>query len=278
MIWALLLGGLGYAFGIGRMWRSAGPGRVVTGGRAACFLLGTGAMGVALASPLDEVAHHLFAGHMGQHLILILVAAPLLVLGMPLVGWLQLLPRARQRELWRLIRAPWPHRALVMINTPIVAWSLHVGLVLFWHLPVAYDAALTRPALHALEHVTLLSSALLFWWVLFRPEPARQLDAGIGVLYLTGASVVSGMLGALLTFAGTPIYPAQSSGSLQFGLTPLEDQQVAGLLMWLPGGLVYLTGASVLFLRWLAPDSRRRLEASPDQLGDFPLGRAGAVL
>lgn len=259
----LLLGGLGlaaglYAAGTRRLWRAAGPGHGVTRLQAACFGGGIVALLVALVSPLDALGESVFWGHMVQHLALILVAAPLLVLGAPLLPMLWVLGPGARRGLGR-----WWNRAgvlpamVALLTAPLVAWGLHVVVLWAWHLPAAYQAALLDERLHALEHLSFLGTGMLFWWVVLQPAGRRRLDRGRSILYVVVAGMQGGLLGALLTFAGTSFYPAQSAAAASWGLTPLEDQQLAGLIMWLPAGLVYLAVAAALFVEWMGVAERR---------------------
>jgi cytochrome c oxidase assembly factor CtaG len=131
----------------------------------------------------------------------------------------------------------------------LAAVGLHAGVFWLWHIPAWYDAAVAHPVLHAFEHTTLLGAGLLFWWVVLGVR--WQGRTGIAVLYLFLAGLASGALAALLTLAPTPLYHAHLTTSAAWGLSPLEDQQLAGAIMWVPGGLVYLVAALVLFVRWL---------------------------
>jgi putative membrane protein len=254
----LTLAGGAYAVGLARLWREAGHGRVVPRWRAAAYAGGVLALALALVSPLDALGETLFWGHMVQHLVLMLVAAPLLVLGAPGAVLLRLPGPAGRRRL-----GAWWHRRsglralAALLTTPLLAWGLHIATVWAWHLPAAYQAALSDERLHALEHLSFLTTALLFWWVVLQPTGRRRLNHGMAVLYVVTAGMLGGMLGALLTFAGRPFYPAQSAAAGAWGLTALEDQQLAGLIMWLPGGLVYLIAAAVLFVRWLRVEEIR---------------------
>ncbi|GJG86014.1 hypothetical protein tb265_11950 [Gemmatimonadetes bacterium T265] len=251
----LALAGAWYALGVRRAWRRAGAGRGVARWRAWAYAAGLAAIAVALLTPLDAVSDALFTAHMGQHLLLILVAAPLLAAGVPALGMLWALPeRARRRAGRAWAARPRLRAGLALLVAPGVAASLHVGSVLVWHLPAPYDWALRRPAVHALEHVTLLGAAALFWWPVVRPAPrrgARRFGDGAQLLYVAAAGVPMGLLGAALTFAARPWYAGHYGTTAAWGLTPLEDQQLAGVVMWVPAGLVYLGAASALFVRWL---------------------------
>jgi putative membrane protein len=260
----LMLAGLGltssaYALGLGRLWRRAGMGRGVGTRQAVAFSSGIGVLVLASMSPIHELAERLFWGHMVQHLLLILVAAPLLVLGSPHVAWLWAFDRRTRRKIGRWWTNARSLQALAKLATiPLVAWSVHAVILWSWHLPAAYQLALGNTAMHSIEHLCFLLSAILFWWVLLRPAAHPRLNGGMRVLYLVTASMQSGLLGALLTFAGAPLYPIQSAGATGLGFSPLEDQQLAGLIMWLPGGMIYLLVAAQMFVTWMGDEETRR--------------------
>jgi cytochrome c oxidase assembly factor CtaG len=205
---------------------------------------------IALISPLDEMSGALFSAHMTQHLMLGLVAPLLLVAGQPLRTLEHGLPRAMASgaRVWRRRL----HLARVrrrVIALALAAIAAHVGAFWLWHIPALYDAAIAHPALHALEHLTLLATGLLFWAVIGRARWHHQ--TGLAVLVLFVAGLGSGALAALLTLAPRPLYEAHATTTAAWHLTPLEDQQLAGALMWVPGGLVYAITAVVLFVQWL---------------------------
>ena len=206
---------------------------------------------VALVSPLDALGSALFSAHMVQHLLLMMVAAPLMVLGDPMTAFLWALPMAERRAVaawWmrrRTLRSSWR-----VLTLPLVAWTLHVVALWAWHLPSFYDRAVAEGPLHVLEHATFFLTALLFWWVPFRPH-GRRLGAGPALLYLFAAALQSTLLGALLALARHPLYVAHLGTTRAWGLTPLEDQQLAGLWMWVPAGLVYLVALVPLAMRVL---------------------------
>lgn len=252
LVWlgVLLLAGA-YVRGTARLWRRGGVDAGVRRAQALSFLLGLNVLLVALASPLDGYAHVRFSAHMTQHVLLMLVAAPLLVYGAPLVPLLWSLPRAaRLRCLagWRAV--PWLGRAWQTFTHPLVVWALGTATLWLWHLPSLYQAALVNPWLHALEHASFLVSALLFWWLVIQPH-GRRLSHGLALLLVFGVKLQSGALGAIITFAPAPLYPAYEASTALFGLSALEDQHLAGLIMSTPGGIVYLVTGALLFLRWL---------------------------
>ncbi|HEV7992745.1 MAG TPA: cytochrome c oxidase assembly protein [Gemmatimonadaceae bacterium] len=241
VIVGLVLAAWWYARGVRALWRHAAPGRGIARWRAACFAAGVLTVAIALVSPIDALGSALFAAHMTQHMLLVVVAAPLLVLGDPGTASLWTLPIGARRRvgLWwrraRLLPAIW--RAL---RWPLVAWTLHVGALWLWHLPSLYDAALRDEGVHIAEHASFFLTALLFWYPLADPHPGRRFGVGVATLYLFAAGLQCTMLGALMSFARRPWYVAHYGTTQPWGLSPLEDQQLAGLIMWIPAGLVYL--------------------------------------
>jgi putative membrane protein len=249
---AILVGSAAlYARGLSALWAGGRWGRGVSPLRAGCFGAGLIAVAVALISPMDHAAGLLLSAHMGQHLVLILVAAPLLVVGRPGLVALAATPSSWRSRFHRLIDSRAARATMAVAGTPVMAWFLHVSVVWAWHVPGAYQAGLEHPPVHWLQHASFLGTALLFWWVALEPGVRRRLARGADALFLVGAWVQSGALGALFTFAAVPIYPAYAMQAALLGVDPMKDQQVAGLIMWIPAGFVYLGGACVLFVSWL---------------------------
>jgi cytochrome c oxidase assembly factor CtaG len=242
---AVLVVGFVYARGVRTVWARAGRGHGIRAWQATAFGSGLLVVVLALESPLDPLSADLFAVHMVQHLLLILVAAPLLVLAAPLAGVLWgLPPDVRQGTLVLGRRLP------AWVSRPAIAVALHVLAVWAWHLPGLYDAAVANAWVHAAEHACFVGSAALFWWALLH----RRRAYGAAVLYVFAMAIQSTALGALLTFARSPWYTSHLATTAAWGLTALEDQQVAGLIMWVPGGLFYLAAALGLFGMWLKTD------------------------
>lgn len=281
----VVLTGLGvsawaYWRGLRILW-GPGRGRGVPRWRAAAFGGGLLAIVVALVSPLDAISDVLLSAHMLQHLLLILVAAPLLVLGSPLIPFMLALPTGWRRVLHRWGRARALHATGRAITAPAVSWLLALVVLWAWHAPAPYQAAVENSALHALEHASFLGTSLLFWWTALQPSGRRRLARGADVLYVVLGAMQGGALGALLTFAATPLYPFYSRGVASWGLTPLQDQQLAGLVMWIPFGAVYLGAACALFVGWLREIERetRLSEARTEASRASPEGpRSAAVL
>ncbi|HYC56640.1 MAG TPA: cytochrome c oxidase assembly protein [Candidatus Binatia bacterium] len=214
------------------------------------FWLGWIALVIALASPLHPLGEVLFSAHMTQHEVLMLVAAPLLVLGRPLPALLWGLPASGRRILGRAVHAPALVRPWRLLTLPLAAWLVHAVALWIWHVPVLFEATLRSDLIHTLQHASFLGSALIFWWALVH---GARTAAGYGaaVLYLFTTSVHSGALGALLTFARTVWYPTYATTASSWGMTPLEDQQLGGLIMWVPAALVYLLAGLLMVVGWL---------------------------
>jgi cytochrome c oxidase assembly factor CtaG len=192
--------GSAYVCGWARL-RIAGHRRLARWWRLLLYLAGLGALVAALLSPIDRLASLLLTAHMIQHLLLTMVAAPLLLLGNPLPAGLWGLPRRARRAAGRLlIRNAAFRRVLWAVTLMPVAWLLHVGTVWTWHLPVAYEAALRNHFIHDLEHLTFFGTALLFWWPIVEPAPRlhARVPPGFGILYLIAATGQNTLLGALI--------------------------------------------------------------------------------
>lgn len=253
VIGGLAFGAWSYARGVRAFNAAAGePARRAQRRRTTAFAFGLLALFVALVSPLDAVAEQLFSAHMVQHLILILVAAPLVVLGAPNYVLLWALPRGTRVALGRWWTRQRALRAGAhVVVGPGVAWVLHAAAVWAWHMPVLYQAALLNPAVHAAEHLSFFGTAFLFWWCVLQPMGRRRLAYAPGVIYVMTMALQGSALGALITFSTTVWYPAQGLGARAWHLTVLEDQQLAGLVMWIPAGFVYLGVALWLAARWM---------------------------
>lgn len=243
-----------YAVGVARLWRAARVGSGIRRWEAAAYAGGWSALAVALLSPLHALGEVLFSAHMGQHELLMLVAAPLLVLGRPVIAYLWALPRAARPSLARITARPVVRRPWQLVTLPLAAWAIHAGALWIWHIPALFEATLDSDAVHALQHVSFLGSALLFWWALLRRRTAGSY--GAAALYVFTTSVHSGLLGALLTMARTVWYPAYTATAPHWGLTALEDQQLGGLIMWVPAGTMYAVAALALVAGWLRESAR----------------------
>jgi cytochrome c oxidase assembly factor CtaG len=150
--------------------------------------------------------------------------------------------------------------------SPIFVWLLCSAALWFWHLPGPYGWALGSESVHACEHVCFFVTSLMFWSLVLEPLGRRRMNYGSTLLFVATFGVQTGLLGALLTFAGRPLYAAHLSTTASWGLTPLEDQQLAGLIMWIPASLIHLTTLSVLFVVWMRTAERQTITASATRL------------
>lgn len=248
-----------YAIGVTRVWQRMGPSRRL-GLEISCFAAGWSSLLLALDSPIHEISEQLFWVHMTQHEILMLISAPLLVLSQPLIPLLWALPPSWRAAAGTFSRSR-PFRVIwITISAPAVAWFLH-GLALWiWHAPVLFVATLHSEGAHALQHISFLGSALLFWWTLMHNHAGR-LGYGGSVLYVFTTAVHTSVLGALLTFAPHVWYAPYAATAPAWALTGLEDQQIGGLVMWIPAGTVLTLVGLALLVKWLK-ESQRRWEYS----------------
>ncbi len=209
-----------------------------TGRRAAGrFWCGWTALVVVLASPIDPLGEQLFSVHMVQHELMMLVAAPLLVASRPLAALLRGVPRSLALAVGGGLRISGAGRWTAWLRSPAVAWTIHAIGLWAWHWPTLFSAGLTNSWVHALQHLTFLWVALIFWNAVIRPQQAAPAAA---VLYLFTTAIHASALGALLTFSPEVWYRPYLATAPQWGLTALEDQQLGGLIMWVPGGLVFV--------------------------------------
>jgi putative membrane protein len=248
----LALSALLYFIGVMRLWRRAGWGRGVTYLHAGLFVSGWLVLGGALVSPLHEYGEHLFLAHMVEHELLMAVAAPLLALSRPLGTFLHAFPRD-----WRLTLIGWTRGRAVQsvwawLTDPLVATILHGLTIWIWHAPMLLDATLESELVHRLQHTSFLVTALFFWWAIFR-LPVKAY--GLGAVHVFATMLHTSILGALLTLTPRICYARQTQDAPSFGWTPLDDQQLAGLFMWVPGGAIYLVVGLWLIGRWLGSAS-----------------------
>jgi putative membrane protein len=226
--------------------------------RCLAFLVGVLSIFVAVASPLDTFADTLLFMHMAQHFVLMSIAPPLIVLGAPVVPMLRGLPR----PIVRLLRPLFAHGILHAIGRfltgPRVAWlAMNIAYV-GWHVPRAYELALTSENIHNCEHACFFFTSLLFWWPVIAPWPFRQNYSRWFLLpYLLLADIVNTALSAFLCFSGRLLYPSYAAVPRLFGLSALNDQVAAGAFMWVLGSTVFLIPAMGIVLQLLSPQRQR---------------------
>ncbi len=250
--WVLVCLGLSaglYTLGVARLWGHAGRGRGVRPLQALAFVAGWLTLVVALVSPVDPLGERLFSAHMIQHELLMIVAAPLLVLGRPLAVWAWALPQRCSRVAGRFFHTPAWRVPWLVITGPFIAWVLHALALWLWHAPALFEAALANEGVHTFQHACFLLTSLIFWWSIFSAATGRQ--RGLALVSLFTTMVHTGALGALLALSATAWYPIYASTAPAFGLTALQDQQLGGLVMWVPAGLIYIVCGLVLAADWM---------------------------
>lgn len=238
-----------YGSGLRRLWKG-GVGHGVNSLQAAAFLSGWLALALSLVWPLDAFAEWSLAAHMAQHMLLMAVAPPLLVAGLAGPAMLVALPANATRGLMRPLRRVMACRPARLLGTPPVAMLLQGAVMWCWHLPAAMDAAARSIPIHNSMHLSFLLAGVLFWESLLR-SLRQPSGAGPGIIAIVGTMMQMGLLGALLTFAEQSRYPHYAGRAPQLGLTALEDQQLAGLIMWVPAAIPYLIGGLMLAGLWL---------------------------
>jgi putative membrane protein len=223
--------------------------------RLAAFETGLAALWVAVASPIEAFDDVVLTVHMVQHLLLMVVAPPFLLLGAPAIPLLRGLPHwVTRRLIGPFLSRPWLQRAGRNLTHPVVCWLAMALTMLGWHVPAAFEFALRYPAWHEVEHACFFLTSLMFWWPVIQPWPSRPHWPGWSVpLYLLFGDIVNTVLCALLAFSDRILYPSYAAAVNPFGLTPLADQVTAGALMWVAVSFVLLGAAAVITVRLLSP-------------------------
>lgn len=257
----LLIAATAFIAGSVRMRSRAG--RWPAGVTRSLLMFGAGwlALAISLVSPLHALGSALFSAHMAQHELIMVLAAPLLVAGRPLVPALWSLPETGRHRVRRFVRWGTLASLRTLLSHPLVAWVLHGAAIWLWHVPRFYDLAVRSEIAHTAQHASFLLTALLFWWTILPMSPATRNASSIFSLF--GTALHTSVLGALLTFSDASWYSVYQNSGAAWGLSPLEDQQLGGLIMWIPGGVTYLIVALLSAARLLrAP----REEAVKSQL------------
>jgi putative membrane protein len=241
VVMALMAAGILYSLGSSEL-----KGRGVRRWERACFWGGLASTAIALVSPIHVWSETVFAMHMTQHEILILAAAPLICLGRPGVVWLSALPKAAAAGVARVGKSG----PIAALGTPLAAWLLHAAALWVWHIPAAFNATSTNELAHAAQHVSFFGTAVLFWWAVMHHRQ-RRVCYGFAVLYMFTTAMHSALLGALLTLAKARWYSAYG----------LADQQIGGLIMWIPAGLVYVFAGLAFLAGWMREAEVRVMRA-----------------
>jgi putative membrane protein len=246
--WLLALALLAYLAGLVRSRRRPAAWRV------ALFAIAWTLLAISLFGPVEHWAHASLAGHMTQHMILLAIAPPLLLLARPMPQYMLALPAGLRRRIGPTLGRIYGHTA----SMPVIAFVAHGLVIWLWHLPVPYQLALEHRLVHDAEHLLFFGTGLWFWWSLIAPGRLGQGSFGTAIVLAVLTMMHTGMLGALMTFAPQLLYPEHPAGFA--GFDQLSDQQLAGLLMWVPGGLIYAVAALALTGLWLRrSDDRNRL-------------------
>jgi len=219
------------------------------------FLAGVVILFLALISPLDALSDgYLFSAHMWQHFMLAFLAPSCLLLGTP--DWL----------LRPLLRQPAVAWVLRLLTAPLFAFAAFNIFFAVWHVPALYEATLHNEGVHIFEHLLFISTGVLNWWPVFGPLPElRRLSDPGRIFYLFLEVIPTSVMGAFVTFPTAPLYPTYANAPRVLNLSPMEDQQFAGLIMWIPAAGVYLLALSLVFMEWF------RREQSADRAGQAPL-------
>jgi cytochrome c oxidase assembly factor CtaG len=228
--------------------------------RAVSWFAGIAVLLLALVSPFDELADaYLFSFHMAKHILFVLVVPALLLIGLPV-------------DAGRLVRSPRVSRVEQILGNPVVAWTAGIGAMAFWHLPAVFNAAVSHEWLHIVEHLSLLVGGTIYWWPVLSPVGELRLrPVPQAAAYLFTSCLACTSMGVLITFAPRLLYPAYAHPHDVYGILPLireqwgisaaMDQQIGGLLMWVPCCLVYLTAIMAMFARWYGEEQSAVVEA-----------------
>jgi putative membrane protein len=219
------------------------------------YLFGTAVLAVALLSPLDAFDDQLLTVHMIQHLLLLLVAPPLLLLGAPWIVIMRAIPpMVAKRTIGSILkRHPCKH-FLGVVTNPVGAFLLFSVAMLGWHLPGLFELALRSNWWHAIEHASFILGGILFWYPVVRPWPAvERWSPWALVPYLLIADAENSILAAFMVFSGRLLYPSYASVPRMYGFSAIDDQIVAGAIMWVPGSILFLVPAIIIVLGALRP-------------------------
>lgn len=224
--------------------------------RHASFAAGWLTLFLALTSPIHELGEQLFSAHMLQHEILILVSAPLISASQPGATCLWAFAPRQRAHIGGWVHSIENSSPVRLIMMPLSAWLLETAALWIWHIPSLYDATLTSDWIHAAQHLSFFLTAVLFWSALYGVGRSAM-SYGTGTLYVFGAAAQCGAIGALLTFSSVIWYPAYLTTTAQWGLTPLQDQQLGGVIMWVPSSIVFIIVGLALFAKWIQESDRR---------------------
>jgi len=248
------------------------PGILASGWQLTAYLAGLGLVALALMSPIDTLGGQLFIFHMVQHLLLIMIVAPLLLLGNPFPFVLWGLPRPIRQPIGRLFRRKSAFRQLLTTATnPGISWLIFTAFYVGWHDPNLYNAALRSDAVHDFEHLSFLLSAILFWWHIIPAAPylRQPMPIFIRLGYLLAAVVPNMATGASIAFASEPIYTYYTAIPRVMGFTVMQDQMVGGIIMWVPGSMMYIVAAIIVVIVHFNKQKTTSLEGIPSRYRNY---------
>jgi putative membrane protein len=234
------------------------------------FALGWISLVIAFDSPLHEIGEQLFWVHMTQHEILMLISAPLLILGRPMIAFLWALPPACRETAAELGRSRILKKSWAFVSAPFSAWLVSALALWIWHIPSLFDQTLSSDWIHAAQHTTFLVTAVIFWWPVVNRTPA--LGYGGALVYVFTTILHTSVLGALLTFAPRAWYSSYMVTAPAWHLTALEDQQIGGLIMWIPAGTLLLIVALASLVKWMNESQTRWQYTRMAELGRLSQG------
>lgn len=249
-----------YARGLTRLWRSAGTGAGIRRREAVAFLCGQLSLLVALVSPIDRLSDVLFSAHMAQHEILLIVAPPLIVFGKPMVAAAWAFAPERRVRLLRWLGSSRVARVFSALTAPLFTLVLHALVLWLWHVPALFEAALRNEAIHAVQHASFFATAAIFWWGILRGRYGRG-GYGMAAAFVFATAMHESVLGALLTVASRLWYPLYAVRGRPFEVDVAADQELAGLIMWVPAGVLLALLSLALFAAWLGEAGRRVAQA-----------------
>lgn len=240
--------------------------RWAAGWRLATYWLGLASIGVSLMSPIDVLSGQLFFLHMTQHLLLSMAAVPLMLIGDPFPVLMWGLPAAARRPVTALLndRSPW-RRMLARLTTPGISWLAYVTVLIGWHDPTLYDLALRNNAVHDIQHLCFFFTTALLWWHVLgcAPRLHRSLSIGQRIIYTISVVPVNMIIGVVIAFAPQPVYPYYANVPRITSLSVMQDQMIAGILMWIPGSEMFFWAALLVLTHVIANEAKKPVQTNP---------------
>jgi putative membrane protein len=250
-----------YLWAIGPMRKRHGITEQASGWQIVSFFTGLGVTFFALNGPLHDLSdYYLFSAHMVQHLVLTQLMPPLLLLGVPAFA------------LRPLVRPAWVQAVQRTLSKPVVAFSLYTLSFTGWHLQPAYDLMMRNHNVHIVTHLQFMVTAMIMWWPVLSPLRESRMSYGGQMLYLFLIGIPMMLVAALITLADVTLYPWYAASPRVFGLSPLDDQKLGGIIMWVPGGLFYWVVMSFVFFAWVRSERRADAVEAEERVKAAPIG------